>query len=59
MTRLASHTRLDQSVIINPNPNPNPNPKLNPPNPIAVIPAGNAGIQLPWMANRKAVKIQS
>jgi len=31
---------------------------------IAVIPAGrakrgNAGIQLPWMANRKAAKIQS
>ena len=30
--------------------------KLNPLNPIAVIPAGNAGIQLPWMSNRKAAK---
>ena len=25
-------------------------PKLYPPNPIAVIPARTAGIQLPWMA---------
>ena len=41
----------------------NPLNPLNPPNPIAVIPVGRAkrglaGIQLPWMANRKAVKIQ-
>jgi hypothetical protein len=33
-----------------------PKTKPYPPNPIAVIPAGNAGIQLPWMANRKAAK---